>query len=263
MNTCKNCQHPFEGTFCPECGQKVIIKRFNLKDSFIWLLHSIFNLDHGFLHTTKELIVNPGRVIQNVLNGITVKYTHPFRLLFIWATISTLLVIFLGTYDEQNSEIYESLEFSETQRAFQEKINAIMKKYLNFIIMANIPFVSFFSWLFYKKKRLNFTEHLVINSYGYSMTTALGIIFVFVQYIIHEAALMMWLSMLLNVSLMAYAYCSTFQENYLKSFLKYLLGFILSYVFLIIFFVILGIALALISKFVGSDFFTLPSKQPA
>ena len=166
MKQCKNCGHEYEGNFCPNCGQKYIDKRYNLKDSIVWFFNSIFNLDHGFLYTTKELVVKPGHVIRSVLNGITINYTHPFRLLFIWATINTLAVIFFGTFDEQTAEITNSFEYSEAQQKFQQEVNAYMKKYLNFVIMLNIPFFSIFSGLLYRKRKFNFAEHLIINSYA-------------------------------------------------------------------------------------------------
>lgn len=261
MIHCKNCEQGFEGNFCPNCGQKVINKRFNLKDSLSWLLNSIFNLDHGFLYTTKELMVNPGQVIRSVLNGVTINYTHPFRLLFVWATLTTILTLALGIYDEQTAELYQSMDFSEAQRAFQDKINSVMKKYLNFIILANVPFISIFSLLFYRKKQLNFTEHLVMNAFGYSLTTAIGVILIFIQYFFHAAAIMVWFNILLNVIIMGYTYSSTFKENYFKSFFKYLLAFVLSYFLLMILTIVIIIVLALLSKLMGFDFLDIPQNK--
>jgi len=260
MINCKNCKNDFEGNYCPNCGQKVINKRFNLKDSVAWLLNSIFNLDHGFMYTTRELLVNPGFVIRNVLNGVTVRYMHPFRILFVWATISTLFVIFLGTFDEQTAEIIDSMEYSESQRAIQEKTNAVMKKYLNFVIMANVPVIALLSLLFYRKKKYNFTEHMVVNSYGFALTTAVGVIITLLQYIFHSAGVMIWLSMLSNVLIMAYVYKSTFEENYFVSLFKYLLSFLLSYLLVVIFISILIFIAVLLTKTMGLDLFPLPGK---
>lgn len=255
MLVCKNCENNFEGKFCPNCGQRVIDKRFNLKDSFSWLFNSIFNLDHGFLHTTRDLFVKPGTVIRRVLNGATVDYTHPFRLLFIWATISTVLVLVLGTYDEQTNEMYNNMEFSEQQLAIQQKINVWIKKYLNFIILANVPFISLFSRLLYKKKKLNFTEHMVINSYGYVLATTVGIVITIIQYFTHQATLMMVLGMSANILLMAYVYKSTFNENYFYSILKYFFSFLFSYLLIMVSFAIAGLVIAIASKVFGFDVF--------
>ncbi len=79
MLQCKNYQTEFDGNFCPNCGQKYIDKRFTVKESIAWAFHSIFNFDKGFGLTSKDLILKPGKVIIGFLNGITVKYAHPFR----------------------------------------------------------------------------------------------------------------------------------------------------------------------------------------
>tara|TARA_R100001015_G_C4618986_1_gene175565 strand:+ start:1072 stop:1758 length:687 start_codon:yes stop_codon:yes gene_type:complete len=208
--------------------------RYNLKDSIGWLLNSIFNLDHGFFYTTVKLIKKPGEVIGDVLNGVTIKYTHPFRLLFLWATISTILVVVLGTYDAQTSDMYQNFDFSEDQIEFQKKMNEVLKKYLNFVIMLNVPIIAFFSWLFYRKHKLNYTEHLIINSYAFVTTTSLGVILVFAQYFLDNPSSMIWFSMLVNVALVGYVYSSFFKENYFASFFKYLAAFLLSYIGLMI-----------------------------
>lgn len=249
MKVCKNCQTEYQGNFCPNCGQKYIDRRFNLKDSILWFFNSIFNLDHGFLYTSKELLLHPGKVIHDVLNGITVRYTHPFRLLFIWATISTLMVISLGTFDESNETLSQGLQYSEAQLRMQAKINEIMKKYLSFFIMANVPLVSLFGLLLYRKKKLNFTEHMVVNSYGYVLTSAVGVLVTIGQYFSHAPGIFIWISLATNLLVMAYVYQSTFKENYFISLLKYFVAFVLGYLIpMTIFGVILGIYMAVSGK---------------
>jgi hypothetical protein len=97
---CKSCSSNLNGTYCSICGQKVISKRFTLKKSVGWLFANIFNLEKGFLSTTWDLIKKPGKVVSNFLNGITVPYAHPFRFIFVWATVSTLIAVYTGAYDK-------------------------------------------------------------------------------------------------------------------------------------------------------------------
>ncbi len=265
MINCKNCNNSFEGNFCPNCGQKVITKRYNLKDSFSWLLNAIFNLDHGFIFTTRELIIRPGTVIRDVLNGVTVKYTHPFRLLFIWATISSLVTIILGTYDETTQALQSvdqtAYEHSEAQLAFQAKVQEVMKKYLSFIIMANVPIIALFSWLFYRKKGYNYTEHLILNAFGFSVSAAIGLIVVFIQYYTHAAEVMSVVSILLNVIILAYVYMSTFKEKYIFSFLKFFFALVFSYLTLMIISALAVIAVAMLSEAFGWELFPFKSNK--
>jgi hypothetical protein len=241
MIACKNCETNFEGNYCPNCGQKFIERRFNMKDSLVWLFNSIFNLDRGFFHTSIQLIKQPGEVISKVLNGVTVRYTHPFRLLFIWATISTLLVVVFGVYD-QTTDLVQDPNLTEEQIRVQTQMKELMKKYLSFIIMLIVPMVSFFSWLFYRKLQLNYAEHLVINAYALAMTTFIGIPIIFAQYFFHYTGIFTGISMFLNVALVAYVYSAFFKENYFASFFKFLLGFILGYIGLFVIGILFGMA---------------------
>jgi hypothetical protein len=147
------------------------------------------------------------------------------------------------------------MDFSEQQLAIQQKINVWIKKYLNFIILANVPFISLFSRLLYKKKQLNFTEHMVINSYGYVLATAAGIAFTIIQYFTHYATLTMVLGIIANILLMAYVYSSTFKENFFYSIFKYFLSFALSYILIMVAFAIVGILIAIVSKVFGLEVF--------
>ena len=177
-------------------------------------------MDRGFFFTTMQLITNPRLVIKDVLGGVTIKYVHPFRLLFIWATISTLLIVIFGTYDAQTSDMYETFGFSEEQIETQQRVNEVLKKYLSFIIMLNVPAIAFFSWLFYSKHKLNYTEHLVINSYAMALTTALGILVVFAQYFLDHPGVFMWISLISNIVIVGYVYSAFFKENYIVFFFQ-------------------------------------------
>ena len=42
------------------------------------------------------LIKQPGKVVSEYLSGVTISYAHPFRFIFVWATISTLIAVYTG-----------------------------------------------------------------------------------------------------------------------------------------------------------------------
>jgi hypothetical protein len=245
---CKNCSTLLSGSFCSECGQKYIDKRFTLKDSISSIFYAVFNTDHGFIYTSKSLILSPSSVIKDFLNGITIRYIHPFRFLLIWATINTLLVIGLGTFDEQTQMLNESLNYSQEQIEMNQKVQEYIKKYLSFVILLNVPFISLFTWLFYRKTKYNYAEHLVINAYGYALVSIFGIVSIGVEVLIGDPAFSMGISILLNLGLMAYVLMQTFKENYFLSLIKFLVSFIMSYVVAIMLITILMIGILILKK---------------
>ena len=95
---CKNCETTLQGKFCHECGQKVIEERLTVKQLFRFLLKIITNVEKGFWYTTKTLFSAPGAVVRDYWRGKTIKYYHPIRYLFIWATLSILLSLWFGVF---------------------------------------------------------------------------------------------------------------------------------------------------------------------
>ena len=145
----------------------------------------------------------------------------------------------------------ESLNYSQEQIELNQKVQEYIKKYLSFVILLNVPFISFFSWIFYRKKKYNYAEHLVINAYGYSLVSMFGIISIMIEVFLGNPAISMAISLILNVGLMAYVFMQTFKDNYFLSLLKFLISFIMSYILAIILISILMMTVIILKKMLG------------
>ncbi len=93
---CFNCGHPFFGgeKFCPECGQE----NKEPKLTFGSFLHQIFNgfvsWDSRFWTTIIPLLIKPGKVSKEYVEGKRQRYANPFRF---YLTISVLFFLLIGT----------------------------------------------------------------------------------------------------------------------------------------------------------------------
>ena len=93
---CFNCGHPFFGgeKFCPECGQE----NKDPKLTFGSFLHQIFNgfisWDSRFWTTIIPLLIKPGKVSKEYIEGKRQRYANPFRF---YLTISVLFFLLIGT----------------------------------------------------------------------------------------------------------------------------------------------------------------------
>lgn len=253
MKECKNCAFHFKGNFCPNCGQKDITKRFTTKESISWLFSSIFNLEKGFYLTTIELFKTPGKLVREYLDGVTIKYIHPFRYLFLWATISTLIAVYTDAYD-QMSELGNSLNpESKTQAAFNKSYLIFLKQYMSFIILGMIPFFSLASSLIYKKQKLYFAEHLILNSYLNSLTIIVGIPILLLHLFLPTSLYLSLSSMVMSALVAGYMYSKFFKENYLLSVMKYVVIYILTVLFIMIIGIVVVIIHILLIKFAGFE----------
>ena len=99
---CFNCGHPFFGQekFCPECGQANKNKQITFKN----FIHEVFNgfisWDSKFWTTFIPLLIKPGKVSRDYIDGKRQRYANPFRF---YLTISVLFFLIIGateSYDK-------------------------------------------------------------------------------------------------------------------------------------------------------------------
>ena len=137
---CFNCGHPFFGNekFCPECGQK----NKNPKITFGNFVHEVFNgfisWDSKFWTTFIPLIIKPGKVSRDYIDGKRQRYANPFRF---YLTISVLFFLIVGateSYDKFNEfrngktkEATISSTIEDTKKAFDSTSVDNIKTNLN------------------------------------------------------------------------------------------------------------------------------------
>lgn len=174
---CNNCDYSYSGFFCPRCGQKHYKDRFSLKQSFAWLLDTIFNLEKGMGYTIKQLLYHPHEAITDNFKRATVHYMHPFRFVFVLATITALVTVLTGMFDaSQMAEQFGAIGIKEPEKMEHlQKVLEVIQKYYVVIMLIGIPFNALASKLVYRKKKHNYVEHLILNCYcnGFNMALTL------------------------------------------------------------------------------------------
>ena len=242
--TCKNCENTFTGNYCNVCGQKVHFGKFTLKREISTVFSNVFSLDKGIILTVKLLIVNPGKLIRDYLSGATKKYIHPLKFLMLCVTVSVILEYIVGGFEAVNESVNEMAGYSDEQLKMQQKFMPVMKQYLDIIILLMLPFQSFFSYIFFKKHKYNYTEHLLLNSFFFGFFNLIGIILTPASFIINPIIIGAgsWI--------LYYTYC-------FKSFLKIkpLKSFLLSasiWISSILSFFIISLILIILSKIILS-----------
>lgn len=249
QNYCAHCEEPLLGDFCHQCGQKKITGRFTIKKIVGDVLSSVANLEKGFLATTKDMLVAPGTLINNYLNGNTVNTFRPFRFALVWATLSVIISLWVGVFDAQQTQMQGLMGVEQTpeQLARQAQIQETIRNFLNLIILTVLPFTSAVSWLMFRKHRKNYAEHLVINTFILGEATALSIILYPLYYFIDNA--MQWamiIGTVVNIFYYGYVYARTFKEGMLRSILKSIVIQILAIVLVMGAAMILGIIISLV-----------------
>lgn len=230
--------------------QERTVRRFDLRNLGSSILDAL-NFEHGILHTFKSLIVNPGKSTLHYLQDGRLKYFSPFRLLVLSTAILLLLVQsadFTANFEEgvqagwDNAADNPSAEKQEMGKKMAARVSELIQEYFNFMIWFYIPVVSFFSWLFNRKKGLNYAEHVVFNTYYTSVINALSLIFILSYFVPTLQTAMFWLYSILSLLYFLWYYRSLFQKGWLRTIGEATLITIVSAV---LYYFSLGIALGL------------------
>ena len=136
---CKNCEHTFEGKFCPNCGQSV----FEYQRPFRFLLAdftgNLFAFDTRFWKSLKALTIKPGRLTKDFIQGKRARYMPPIRF-YIFVSFLFFFVFsgFLGNEvsvsDENKQEVYKVLDQARTNASPIEEatIDSLAPKEITF-----------------------------------------------------------------------------------------------------------------------------------
>lgn len=153
---CKNCSEIFVGNYCPNCGQNAHEHRVDASYFLHDIPHSVFHVDHGFFYTMKMLFTSPGQMISDFLNGKRIRYFRPIAYVMVMTALSTLLVKLIDWLTMKTLE-FKSVQIHETHNFFEH--------YFSVFIFLMIPFASVVTWMFFFRRKYNFWEHFLANTY--------------------------------------------------------------------------------------------------
>lgn len=101
---CLNCGHPLDisDKYCPNCSQANSTKKITITDFFEEFFSNIISYDSKLFRTLGALLLRPGSITKDYINGRRVSYTNPFRFLLSLAIIYFLLIGLSGDFERLN-----------------------------------------------------------------------------------------------------------------------------------------------------------------
>ena len=195
---CLNCGQPLAASYCAACGQKATTHRYSFGHFLAHdLVHGIWHVDNGLLHTVKALFVRPGHRVREYVAGQRVGFFNFF----------TLLLILLGVGHFLNS--YTTVKMADLMgssgKEMVSSMEAFMEKYPKASLVATIPVYALFSFVWFRKARLNLTEHFVLNSYKTAAESVFTIAFTVLIICYPNRSVLAVFLQLLNLVSAAYA----------------------------------------------------------
>lgn len=248
-NYCLNCEKNLIDKYCSGCGQKADTHRITFKN-FIFhdVLHGTFHFEKGMFFTAKQALQHPGKAALEYISGKRVRYYNVFYLILI--TIG-LIVFFHHFYDKLSiGQDDEALQNPRKLNEASKIMNEIFTQKSKLIIFLFVPFAALNSFILFRRKKLNLSEHCIIAGMillGMLLISALGNLFFCFELIKpFNSDFAYTISMLVTVLIILhviYGYYNAFSHDYTKLGIAYriLLFFaLLCFEIMILFIVVWG-----------------------
>ncbi|WP_291083048.1 DUF3667 domain-containing protein [Flavobacterium sp. BFFFF1] len=158
--TCLNCDKELTDQFCAGCGQKADTHRISFKH-FIFhdVLHGTFHIERGMLFTATQALTRPGKAALDYIAGKRKRFYNVFYLILILFGVILFLKHFYHELAIAQGGHFEEAPFSD---AASRKMDDIMSQKSKIIVLLFVPLAALNSFLLFRKKRLNLSEHCII-----------------------------------------------------------------------------------------------------
>ena len=235
-NICTNCNNRFTEDFCNKCGQKIAHK-ITMGHIGHELVHTFTHADKGFFHLLVQLFVRPGIVGREyILEGKRKKYFMPFQYIFIIGTIATFIAVnshffsnTLSVIDQMNGPT------SAKQLKFITSFGGLMNKYYNLLILFQLPFFAFASYLIFRKYKLNYAEHLTFQTFISAQSAIISMAIMLVIFLLKQSAVFLVpVVSVFSFAFQIYATKQFFKENNILGTFKAIVSNILGLIFFMI-----------------------------
>lgn len=167
--------HPQAYNFCPNCSQKSALHRLTFHDIVHEGIHYFTHADKGLFQLIRDLFTKRGLVAYEYIEGKRKKYFPPLNFFLLIAAV----FVFVATQTQETittnilevhpelSQITDPAEKKEMIAVFERqiKVSNFTTKYSNVMAMCSLPLTALVFWLFYKKAKYNYIEHLVAGMY--------------------------------------------------------------------------------------------------
>ncbi|KAF1726465.1 hypothetical protein CSC78_05055 [Pseudoxanthomonas japonensis] len=219
MGKCANCARAMAGPeqkFCPACGQPTPAHRIDWHFLGHELEHSVLHMDRGVLYTLKRLMLRPGLLIRDYIEGRRAGIVKPLLLIMMTGAAATVMAHYALDGDALGASLTAGMEAGAGHQsdmnakqaeamARMGKVFGVVKDWMNrhltLITLLLLPVqAAAFKLTFRRFKQINYPEWLVITSFLMAQLFVVWTVFMPLQRWWSDAqAVMVLVAVLLNV----------------------------------------------------------------
>jgi hypothetical protein len=193
---CPNCATPLQGPWCHGCGQKEIHSGdLTLKHAGHHLFHEMVHLDGRLWTTLQTLLMRPGQLSLDFLEGRRQRHLHPVRLFLLMAAFFFLLgnatvlrLEHIETRAPRVTRLYEdrARALGMSKAAFMQSRDNVLQYDYKLGVIASVLGVGVLQAVLFRRRFRELGAHLTVAAHNASAAFAfsipLGWLMVFVPY---------------------------------------------------------------------------------
>ena len=222
---CKNCENKVQGNYCAVCGQKTALGKVTFKETFQDLFDAIFSIEAPLIITLKMLVLNPGKLFTEYLEGKRKKYYKPVTF-FILMTVIYLVIRGIIKYDPFASNLMQVSDPTSSQLLLKARdffLTNIDKLLFAFVLSLGLILKLFFF------RKYAFAEFLAVSFYLMAVYTILTTLNMF--YIRFIDSSFQASHIVIMILYFIYAMVSFIKDNKVLVAVKSLFAFVLAFYF--------------------------------
>jgi len=156
---------------CENCGVRKRPERLTLAYMLLRLKDDIFGIERGLIQTILHLFVKPAEVTLGFITGNNLRYYSPIKYLIVAATISLFLSRDTPFLDHTIVAFLVNKKLGDTAQ-----VSAFVQNWNTLLYAPMIFFLALSTRIFFRDARLNYAEHLVVATYGWSQLLLIGVV---------------------------------------------------------------------------------------
>ncbi len=160
---CLNCNAALQGPFCHACGQKAVAPLVSVHDFVHEATHEFLHLDGKILNTIKLLVLKPGQLTREFIEGRRARYIGPIRVYLTFSVIFFALAAIVPGARESFIKVGPTNSLPATVAEEERQADKIRETLMHnmpraaFLLM---PAFAFLTWLFYRRAQPYYVPHL-------------------------------------------------------------------------------------------------------
>ncbi|ARK09736.1 zinc ribbon domain-containing protein [Fibrella sp. ES10-3-2-2] len=239
-STCPNCETALQADFryCPGCSQTTHLHRFSIGHIAHEAVHTVLHVDTTIVGLARELAVRPGvAAYEYIVLGKRKKYFSPFVFLLLVLGLELFVYSTIKPFTKNSPPSSTTQPAGNVSRGTQRELRLTQVEMMQFVernskqasVLA-IPLLALAGWLAFRRRGVNYAEHVVINVFIMCITSSWSILLILLtDYLRPPWIVISAMSFCVSVTYIAVCYHQFFRRSQPISWLRAISVAFLSY----------------------------------